>query len=80
MNIVRYIVMGIYFVVCVVLTVLTVTQTKEEGASAAIMGASGNFYDKNKGDTREGKMRKATIVLLVVFAVLTIALGIIYVA
>ena len=80
MEIVRYIVMGIYAVVCLILTYLTFTQTKEEGSSV-VTGASGsNFYEKNKGNTREGKLKKATVVLLVVYIVLTVALGIIYVA
>ena len=44
------------------------------------MGASANnFYEKNKGRTTEGKMKRATIILMIVFAVLTFALGIIYV-
>lgn len=81
MEIVKYIVMAIYAVVCVALVVLVLKQNKEEGgASGTIVGASANnFYEKNKGKTTEGKMKKATIVLMVVFAVLTIALGILYV-
>ena len=44
------------------------------------MGASAsNFYEKNKGKTKEGKMKKATIILAIAFAILNIALGIIYV-
>lgn len=81
MEIVKYIVMVIYAVVCVALIALVLKQSKEDGgASGTIMGASANnFYEKNKGRTTEGKMKKATIILMVAFAVLTIALGIIYV-
>ena len=80
MEVVRYIMMVVYAIVCVALTYLTFKQTKEEG-STVITGASGNnFYDKNKGNSREGMERKATIVLLIVFAVMTVALGIVYVA
>ena len=44
------------------------------------MGASAsNFYEKNKGKTKEGKMKKLTIILAVVFVILTVALGVIYV-
>ena len=72
--------MVVYAIVCVALTYLTFKQTKEEG-STVITGASGNnFYEKNKGNSREGMERKATIVLLIVFAVMTVALGIVYVA
>jgi preprotein translocase subunit SecG len=81
MEIVKYIVMVIYAVVCVALTVLVTKQTKDEGgASGTIVGASANnFYEKNKGKTAEGKMKRATIILMIVFAILTIALGILYV-
>ena len=80
MEVVRYLMMVVYAIVCVALTYLTFKQTKEEG-STVITGASGNnFYEKNKGNSREGMERKATIVLLIVFAVMTVALGIVYVA
>lgn len=81
MEIVKYIVMAIYAIVCLALIVLVMKQSKEDGgASGTIVGASSsNFYEKNKGKTAEGKMKRATIALMVVFAVLTVALGIIYV-
>ena len=81
MEIVRYIIMGIYAIVCVALVTLVLKQTKEDGgASGTIVGASANnFYEKNKGRTTEGKMKRATIILMIVFAVLTLALSILYV-
>ena len=81
MEIVKYIVMGIYAVVCVALIALVIKQSKEDGgASGTIVGASANnFYEKNKGRTTEGKMKKATIILMIVFAILTLALSILYV-
>ena len=80
-NIVKYILIGIYTVICVALIVLVMKQNKEDnGASGTIMGASANnFYEKNKGKTNEGKMKIATIILMVVFAIMTIGLGILYV-
>jgi len=81
MEVVKYIVMAIYAVICVALIVLITKQSKEDGgASGTIVGASANnFYEKNKGKTTEGKIKTATLVLMVVFAVLSIALGIIFV-
>ncbi len=81
MEILRYVLMGIYAVVCLALIVLVMKQNKEEsGASGTIVGASANnFYEKNKGKTTEGRIKTATLVLMVVFAVLSIALGIVYV-
>ena len=81
MNVVKYILMAVYAVVCLALIFLILKQNKEDsGASGTIVGASANnFYEKNKGKTTEGKMKRATIALMVTFAVLTIALGIVYV-
>ncbi|MBR3613704.1 MAG: preprotein translocase subunit SecG [Clostridia bacterium] len=81
MDVVKYILMAIYAIVCVALIVLILKQNKEDGgASGTIVGASANnFYEKNKGKTTEGKMKRATIALMVTFAVLTIVLGIVYV-
>jgi preprotein translocase subunit SecG len=55
-------------------------QSKEDGgASGTIVGASANnFYEKNKGRTTEGKMKRATIILMVLFFILTVVLGIFY--
>ena len=81
MNVVKYILMAVYAIVCVALVFLILKQNKDEGgASGTIVGASANnFYEKNKGKTTEGKMKRATIALMITFAVLTIALGIVYV-
>ena len=65
MDIVRYILMGIYCIICL---------------GKFFMGASANnFYEKNKGKTNEGKMKIATVILMILFAVLTLTLGILYV-
>ncbi len=80
MEIVKYILIAVYLVVCLALVVLVMKQSKEDsGASGTIVGASANnFYEKNKGRTKEGKMKRATIILMVLFIVITLALGIIY--
>ena len=71
----------IYVIVCLVLIVIASMQnSQDEGASSAIMGGSqsGNFYEKNKGRTREGRIKKLTIALTIVYFILTIAIGILY--
>lgn len=82
MGIVKGILMAIYLVIALILIVLTLIQTKEDpGLSSTITGSStNNFYEKNKGRTKEGKQKKWTVILSVVFVVLTIALGIVYMA
>lgn len=81
MEIVKNIIIAIYLIVCLALIILITKQSKEDsGASGTVMGASAsNFYEKNKGKTREGKIKNATKILAVVFVVLNIALGILYV-
>lgn len=82
MEIAKGILIVIYFIVAIALIILALIQAKEDaGLSSTITGSStNNFFEKNKGRTKEGKQKKWTIILSVVFAVLTIALGIIYMA
>lgn len=82
MEIAKGILIVIYFMVAVVLIILTLIQSKEDaGLSSTITGSStNNFFEKNKGRTKEGKQKRWTIILAVVFAILTIALGIVYMA
>lgn len=81
MEIVKYVILGIYLVVCIALIIVATMQTKEsQGASGTIMGSStNNFYEKNKGKTREGRLKRMTITLGVLFGILAITLGILYV-
>lgn len=81
MQVVKYVLIGIYLVNCLALIIIAMMQSKEEsGASGAITGSStNNFYEKNKGRTKEGKVKRWTILLGIIFVILTIALGIIYV-
>ena len=81
MEIVKNIVVGVYILVCFILIILVMKQSKEDsGASGTIVGGStNNFYEKNKGRTKEGKMKRATILFMVVFFIFSIGIGIIYV-
>ena len=81
MEVLKYIVVGIYLLVCIALIIVATIQTKDsQGASGTITGSStSNFYEKNKGRTKEGRLKRFTIILSVVFVILTIALGILYV-
>lgn len=82
MEIVKGILIVIYFVVAVAIIILALIQAKEDaGLSSTITGSStNNFFEKNKGRTKEGKQKRWTIILSIVFAILTIILGIIYMA
>ena len=80
MEILKYIILVIYIIVCIALIVLaTIQKSERPGASGTITGSStNNFYEQNNGRTKEGKLKKWTIIFGIVFVVLAIALGILY--
>lgn len=79
MTVVKYIVSAIYIIICIALIIIATVQTKDaNGGSEAIMGSStSNFYEKNKGRTKEGKMKRSTVTLGIIFIVMTVVLGIV---
>jgi len=81
MTVVKYILIAIDIVVCLAMIIITTMQTKDtQGASGTITGSTtNNFYEKNKGRTREGMLKRWTIILGVIFAILSVAIGIVYV-
>lgn len=75
----KTVLVAIYAIVAVVLTILTLIQSKDDaGASTTITGGSDSFYEKNKGRTKEGQLKRVTIILGIAFIILAIALGIFY--
>lgn len=82
MEIIRTILTVIYFVIALVVIILALIQAKEDsGLSQTITGSStNNFYEKNKGRTKEGKQKRLMIISSIVFGILTIVLGILYLA
>lgn len=80
MQIVKGILIVIYFIVCLALIILAMVQSKDDaGLSSTITGtSSNNFFEKNKGNTKEGKQKKWTVIFGIVLVVLCIALGAIY--
>ena len=82
MEIVRTILTVIYFIIALVVIILALIQTKDDsGLSQTITGSStSNFYEKNKGRTKEGKQKRMMVISSIVFGVLTIVLGILYLA
>ena len=77
MTIAKNIVIVLYVIICIALIILATAQAKDsQGASGAITGSTtNNFYEKNKGRTRDGALKKATAILSVVFAAATIGLS-----
>lgn len=81
LEIVRNVILVIYVLVCVLLIVLATIQAKDtNGASQTVTGAgANNFYENNKSRTKEGRLKRYTIISGVLFVVLAIALSILYV-
>ena len=80
MNIIRTILTVIYFVIALVVIILALIQTKDDsGLSQTITGSStNNFYEKNKSRTKEGKQKRMMVISSIIFGILTIVLGILY--
>ena len=82
MQIVKMILVIMQFILCIAVTILAMMQSKEDaGLSSTITGSStNNFFEKNKSRTREGLLKRWTIICGVSFVVITIATSIIYIA
>ena len=80
-GIIRNIILVIYAIVAIALIILATIQTKDSnGASGTITASStNNFYEQNKGRTKEGKLKKYTIICGIVFVVLAVVLSILFV-
>lgn len=67
----------VHVLVCVVMVALILLQNgKSEGLGSAMSGAAETFFGKNKARSVEAKMQKITIILAVVFIVMTAVLAI----
>ena len=75
MEILRYILMGIFVLVCIVATVLVLLQEGRSQGLGAIAGAAESYWGKNKGRSMEGNLVKWTKILMVVFFVLAVILN-----
>ena len=82
MQVIKIILVVVDLIICVALTILAMIQSKDDaGLSSTITGSStNNFFEKNKGRTKEGMQKKWTIILGIAFVIVTIALSIIYIA
>ena len=74
MSVWEYILGAVLIVISIVLIVLVLMQqSKQQGLSGAIAGGADTFFGKNKGRTMEAKLEKVTKVLTAAFVILTLA-------
>ena len=81
MTVVKYIILAIYIVVCIALIFITTFQSKDNSNSAEDTyenPSSNKYYQKNKGRTKSGKTQRNTIILGIVFAVLSVVTSIVF--
>ena len=76
MSVFSYVVGVIFMLVCAALVVLVLAQEGKNQGLGAIQGTVENTYwGKNKGRSREGVLKKVTIILSVLFVVIAIVLN-----
>ena len=76
MSVLGYIVGVIFMLICAALVVLVLAQEGKNQGLGAIQGTVENTYwGKNKGRSREGVLKKVTVILSVLFVVIAIVLN-----
>lgn len=67
---------AVFILICFAITVVILLQEgKQAGLTGAISGAAESYWGKNKGRSMEGKLEKATKIMVVLFFVLAIVLN-----
>ena len=75
MTILKYVLMVLFVLVCIIATVLVLMQEGRSQGLGAIAGAAETYGGKNKGRSMEGNLVKWTKILTVVFFLLAIVLN-----
>lgn len=72
MEILKKVLIVVYIIVCLALILITTLQAKDNEKSVDDSYENPRF-EKNKSRTKAGKVQKRTIIISVIFAILTIA-------
>ena len=75
MTILKYVLMVLFVLVCIIATVLVLMLEGRSQGLGAIAGAAETYWGKNKGRSMEGNLVKWTKILTVVFFLLAIVLN-----
>ena len=65
----------LFICICVAMVVLVVLQEGKEAGLGTISGMADTYWSKNKGQTLQGKLLRATTVCCVLFFVVAVALS-----
>ena len=77
MNILKIILTVIYAIDCIALTVVVLMQEGKQQGLGSIAGVADTYWGKNKGRSMGGGLIRGTIIMGVIFFVLSIVLNII---
>ena len=77
MNILKIILTVIYAIDCIALTVVVLMQEGKQQGLGSIAGVADTYWGKIKGRSMEGGLVRGTIIMGVIFFVLSIVLNII---
>ncbi len=75
MTILKYVLMVLFVLVCIIATVLVLMQEGKDAGLGAIAGGAETYWGKNKGRSMEGGLVKATTIMAVLFFVLAAVLN-----
>ena len=68
--ILRYVLVGIILVCSIVMIVTVILQSDaNNAASSVISGVQESFFSQNKGESRDGKLKKVTIAMVSIIAI-----------
>lgn len=70
--IIRYVLVGIVFVSAVVLIIATLMQSSVDDNNATALTGQESYYSQNKGESRDGKLKKITTITAIIIAVATV--------
>ncbi|MEE1280128.1 MAG: preprotein translocase subunit SecG [Oscillospiraceae bacterium] len=78
MNIFEIIAGAFLILTSIAIIILVMLQDSTEGMSSAVTGdVSQSYFNSNRGQTREEKLKKFTKICIIVFMVITLAVGIV---
>ena len=76
-NILKIILTVIYAIDCIALTVVVLMQEGKQQGLGSIAGVADTYWGKNKGRSMEGGLVRGTIIMGIIFFVLSVVLNII---
>ncbi|MCR4843106.1 MAG: preprotein translocase subunit SecG [Eubacterium sp.] len=74
-EIIKTILMVVFIILCIALTCIILLQEGKSAGLGSIAGAADTYWGKNKGRSMEGKLVKATTVMVVLFFVISLVLN-----